>query len=338
MMVAINMDVQYTANTTIDNLNSVIWERVHVDYKKKFPEEEYLEEIINIDINELFTPQIITTISASGKIEGVRFSEHTFVDMIRADKYIFVVRSNFGGDYLEGDPKAQAIWNKKIKMIEKNNLKTKQAIENGRKVRKRAGEGANLNSQIGFYIRRHPDDEKNVFVSLFKNGVFNITGLKDHTLSDGYIFIYNIIRKLAPLLQTKPYVSRLFPTYYKYIFQINYPLCVPLVRLYKQLSVEKEDTDNGVDIYNVEYDQEKDPAKLTLIISKIDGVDVEYPVTNTKKEKHVHISCFQNRKVNIGGYVPENLARAVYQWLKFVYYKVLVTDVEHQFKDKYKII
>lgn len=326
-----------------DIYNNDTWKRVSFKYNNdlKFPEEEYLSDIINIIEEELFKKLELSVISVTGKISRVSFSEIVLTDTLIADENVFLIKSDYGGCYYpDAKNYAKNIWDNIMLKVSKKQCDIKDKISNGKKARKLRGDGSSLSSQIGFYVKTSVMDtesvqSKHIYVSVFTNGIVNILGTR--SIEDAYKCIQLICNKLQVVLQTNPQIERLFPTMYKYKVMVSYPLKIPLTKLYNQLKLEKESCTTEtpyVDIKTIDYDQEKDPAKLTISV-KVVGIDIPYPPTRTKKELNISIKCFQNNKINIDGYTPEDAANFIYIWLRMIYYKILVTDVKAKYSDRY---
>ncbi len=342
------MDIYGNDSRVKDIYNNNTWKRIKFKYGDdiKFPEEEHITEIINISEEELFNNLELSVLSVSGMVENVSFSEVVLTDTLSADEDVFLIKSDYGGCYYpDAEGYAKDIWDNKIMAkVNKKQLDIQEKIKRGTKARKLRGDGSSLSSQIGFYVKTSvmgvvdTHQSKHIYISVFTNGVINIMGTK--SIETAYRCVQLICNKLQVVLQTNPYIDRLFPTMYKYKLYVNYPLCIPLTKLYDQLKLEKTIIDKNPDITpsviikTIDYDQEKDPAKLTIAL-QVRGLDIPYPPTKTKKELNVSVKCFQGNKINIDGYAPEDAANFIYIWLRMVYYKILVTDVKTKYSDKY---
>lgn len=344
------MNICYNRDSSLitDNINGDQWKKVdiEIDPTLKFPEEERLEDIINIESRNLFSKLELTFVSISGNLTGVEFNVKPFTDTLYPDEDIFVIKSEFGG-WFYPNVDGLRIWKDKIEAkIKKKQDKNKKCIEQGTKPRKLRGDGSSLSSQIAFFIRTNSIDtttinhSKNIYISVFINGRITVLGTKDITLQDAYKYTQKVCNKLKPLMQTDIKISSLYTTAHKYKFWINYPLKTPLICIQRQLQLEKEyvlehpEQLPHIHVHSIDYDQEKDPAKLTVTVRTV-GIEINYPPTKVKKELNVSITCYQNNKVNISGYSPEKSTTFIYNWLRDVYYKVLVTDVMEKYKDKY---
>lgn len=335
-----------------DSINDKTYVKLEFEYDSdtelKFPIHKNINKIINISKDELFTKPILSVISVSGFISKIDFSESNITDSILIDDKVFLIKSDYGGDYDKNYQYAKNIWENKIQTkINKKQDFIKQCLINGKKSRKLRGDGSSLSSQIGFYLhtntKEFPNNSKHIFISAFTNGRINILGTIDPTLEEAYYYAQIIASKFQIVLQTKPYVSKLFATMHKYKFEVNYPMKILFKKLYPYLITLKELTKNKeIDIHpivlirSVDYNQDKDPAKITISV-KIVNIQDDFPSDGiiSKKERNISIKCFEGNKVNIDGYTPYNYMKLVYNWLLDIYYKVLVKDIELEFSSKY---
>lgn len=338
-----------------DTVNDKTYVKLDFDYdsetEQKFPIHQNINKIVNISKDELFTKPILSVVSVSGFIAKVDFNENVITDSILIDDDVFLIKSDYGGDYDKDYIYAKNIWDNKIQIkINKKQEHIKYCLEVGKKSRKLRGDGSSLSSQIGFYLhtnnKKYPNNSKHIFISAFTNGRINILGTIDPTLEEAYYYAQIVASKFQIVLQTKPYVSKLFATMHKYKFEVNYPLKILFKKLYPYLVELKEITKNiEIDskpivlIRTIDYNQDKDPAKITISV-KVLNVQDDFPSEGilSKKDRNISIKCFEGNKVNIDGYAPYHYMKLIYNWLRDIYYQVLVKDIELEYSNKYEFI
>jgi hypothetical protein len=122
----------------------------------------------------LYKPQP-STLTAQGLMSNISFDEKDIIDILSEPTgQIMLIGCNFGEKY-NVDYKAPEIVKKSGR-----GRKPKPKVE---KKRRSQGNGKYFSSQVTFVIK-HPDSAVNYKIKLFRNGVFQVPGVKDPSMSD----------------------------------------------------------------------------------------------------------------------------------------------------------
>jgi len=143
--------------------------------------EEYVNRIRflkkRIEDNEpLFTDLQPSTLTAQGLMSNISFDEKTCIEMLSPPPdHILMIGCNYGEifhpDYIKPETKKTSGRGRKPKPKKKNK-------------RKIQGNGRYFSSQITFLIE-HPDNTENKYkIKLFRNGVFQVPGIRNPNMHD----------------------------------------------------------------------------------------------------------------------------------------------------------
>ncbi len=135
---------------------------------------EYLKSTL-IDKPPLFTPLQPSTLTAHGRMTNINFDEKEIIDMLEVPTdNILMVGCNYGELYNEKYVKPVAA------KPSGRGRKPKEKIKSRRKTQ---GTGKYFSSQITFLIE-HPESKVHYKIKLFRNGVFQVPGIRDPTMKD----------------------------------------------------------------------------------------------------------------------------------------------------------
>jgi hypothetical protein len=144
----------------------------------------YLLNSVAAPVSKITKPQS-STLTAEGRFAGIRFNEVTlFPQLTKPTGYIQMIGCNFG-EMFNDDYKPPVI-NKKSSRGRKPKPKVKNK-------RKQHGNGKYFESQITFIIK-HPETHLIYKIKLFRNGTFQVPGIKRADMQD-LLAPINILRE-----------------------------------------------------------------------------------------------------------------------------------------------
>ena len=123
----------------------------------------------------LFTELVPSTLTAQGLMSNVQFDEKEAIDMLSPPKgQIMLIGCNYG-----------ELYNAKYKPPEtvRKSGRGRKPKPKPKNKRKTQGTGKYFSSQITFLIK-HPTSDVSYKIKLFRNGVFQVPGVKDPSMSD----------------------------------------------------------------------------------------------------------------------------------------------------------
>jgi hypothetical protein len=140
--------------------------------------------------NVLFTPLVASTLTAQGRMSGVEFDEKELITRLTVPTgHIRMAGCNFGEilnpNCIQPEEKKQSIRGRKPKP--KNKIK-----------RKTQGNGKYFSSQITFPIQAEVEYK----IKMFRNGVFQVPGVRNPLMTD----------LISPIKELKDYLQQNFPT------------------------------------------------------------------------------------------------------------------------------
>jgi hypothetical protein len=190
--------------------------------------------------NKIFTELIPSTLTAKGSFNGVVFNEEEIIDMLTTPVggHIIQIGCNYG---VIKNPSPCYTPPVVKKRVSKRGRKPKAKPKTKRKLQ---GSGKFFSSQITFEIY-NPDTDKVIKIKLFRNGGFQVPGIKKPDMTD----LIKPIRVLRDYLR-KEFVDDTIKVQYfisvmrNYICKINKPtLLFKIIELEKLLKAQKTSTD-----------------------------------------------------------------------------------------------
>lgn len=124
----------------------------------------------------LFSPLQPSTLTAQGYMSNVSFDEKNIIDMLSPPtEHILMIGCNYGEKF---NPKYKP---PEVRKTSGRGRKPKPKVKSRRKVQ---GNGKYFSSQITFLIE-HPDKPANQYkIKLFRNGVFQVPGIRNPDMKD----------------------------------------------------------------------------------------------------------------------------------------------------------
>lgn len=331
---------------THDPLNFKIYDGIKIysgttEYtRKRFIDNiEYYKKKKNGD--KIFTELRPSTLTAKGKIINVLFNEEDIIDMLTVPDggYILQIGCNYGvlinkkPDYVMPEPK---------KRTSNRGRKPKTKPKNRRKVQ---GSGKFFSSQITFVIY-NSDNGKIYKIKLFRNGGFQVPGVKKPSMTDllrPMKILQKYLRKefVDDTIQVKYCISVMR----NYICRIIDPnILVRLNELETLLKNQKQSTNmnpmyikmDGIGAkYNIceigvdmikEYIGKKDNmigiAEIQNNCERYFGLILKfYRPVPWRMDKRTTIKILRSGKINIDGSNSIEEAYELYHWLEYIFIK-----------------
>ncbi len=278
----------------------------------------------------LFTKLVCSVRSIEGKFLNL-FLEEDFVCFYRPEGNILCCESNFGRNVADGyEPKRQ---------IRKNN---KPANNKRRFVRKKQGDGTQMNSMIQFHVRSRLDKTKIYKIKCFRQQTFGVPGV----LEDDYSDVMPALEDLRDYhrknnLNDSIEIYDIFPTLVNYKCRIsNENLIIQLDNIVKELELFKKDSTEQKIIFQILNDSSKlttnmiKTIKRYIPINRFDIAEIKYeqervssgitiklcrPSIRIRKPKNLKakttIKIFQSGKINLDAVKSISEAEDLYTWL-----------------------
>jgi hypothetical protein len=289
--------------------------RIRIDYNKKI---KYLKSTLN---NKLILSNLKTsTLTVKGKMSNILFDEKILIKQLSIPTgYINKIKSKYG-----------TLINPEYKEQEPPKPSTR-----GRKPDKKK-EKKFFNTQITFYIAKEP---KNIYIiKLFRNGVFQVSGIKFKTMSD-LIPIANIlkeylilnIKKDIQIIEFKA-VMRNYKCHIK-----NSNSLISLKKMENLLKQEKQNANYNYIIDALIQDNIKSEtynllkeyisgynlmniAEITYISGKSLNIKL-YRHKPDHLEKKITIKIYIKGKINFDGFNSQIEVEEAYYWLNYIFKK-----------------
>jgi hypothetical protein len=305
---------------------------------------------------KIFTELRPSTLTAKGKMSSILFEEENIIDMLSIPDtgYILLIGCNYGvihnknPDYIEPEPK---------KRISNRGRKPKKKPKNKRKIQ---GSGKYFSSQITFNIYS-TETEKIYKIKLFRNGGFQIPGVKrpdmtdlikpikilqnylreefmDDTISAKYFisvmrnYICRIINhdilvrlnELETLLKDKKDENTVNPMYLMLDgIGLKFNMCEIAIDCIKECVGEK---DNAIGIAEIQNNCER---YFGLILKF-------YRPVPWRMDKRTTIKILRSGKINIDGSNSIEEAYELYHWLEYMFiqhYDEILFDISSNASD-----
>jgi hypothetical protein len=299
---------------------------------------EYLKSLVPED-EPLFTPLVPSTLTAQGLMSNVQFNESEIFSMLSPPKgYIMLIGCNFGELY---NPEYQ------IPQVIRKSGRGRKPKPKVKAKRKTQGSGKYFSSQITFIIR-HPETSLDYKIKLFRNGVFQVPGVKDPSMCD----------LVAPISILRDYLA------YNFDEDVQVMNFMAVMRNYKaklideSLHVDLEDLERYINSikkasmlrnYYRYLLSSLIPSlrnKAMRYIGKTNAMNIAEIAYNTDrcfclilkyyrpmpgdKNKKTTVKLLKRGKINFDGGNSRYEVEELYYWLRYIYYlrkKEMLVDV-----------
>lgn len=291
----------------------------------------------------LFTPLQPSTLTAQGQMTNIQFEEKDIIDMLSDPTgQIMMIGCNYG-------EKRNPLYVPKV-VVKKSN-RGRKALNKKKTKRKTQGTGNYFSSQITFVIQ-HPRTKINYKIKLFRNGVFQVPGVCDPSMSD----------LVEPVIILKDYLA------YNFDEDVQITNFTAVMRNYKSkllndnYHVDLEQLERIISSYKLgsEYINylirdipQNQQNSLKKFIGKTNPLNVAEITYNTDrcfclilkfyrpmindKDKKTTVKLLKKGKINFDGGNSEEEINELYHWLKYIYSanadRILI-DI-HQIKNTY---
>jgi hypothetical protein len=350
------MSSQATYENKYDESNFVIDQGVKIFTGTTQQSKYMLEKNIKfyketIHQKRLFTGLVPSTLTAKGRFSNISFNEEDIIEFMTTPTggYILQICCNYGvlvnpnPDYTQPPVKTR---------LSNRGRKPKTKPKSKRKLQ---GTGRYFSSQITFEIY-NPDNNKIYKIKLFRNGGFQVPGVKKPDMTD----LLKPIHVLQEYLRNEFMDDEIQVQYFisvmrNYICRlINTDLLIRLNNLETLLKTQKENFSNNHEIFNFiddpifpcidairgdikEYIGYKhNPVGLAEIQNNCEryfGLIIKfYRPVPWKPEKRTTIKILRSGKINFDGGNSEEELRELYHWLEFMftrYYDEIIFDPEN---------
>jgi hypothetical protein len=286
---------------------------------------------LTADLPPLFTELKPSTLTAQGRMTNIYFNESEIIDTLSVPTGdILKIGCNYGEkynpDHVNFD-KRTALRGRKPKPKEKSRRKVQ-------------GSGLYFSSQISFVIR-HPDNHTHRYIiKLFRNGVFQVPGLREPSMHDlikpieilRQYLEYNFAESVSVVDFTavmRNYKSSLCNAFYR----------VHLERLEEIILKEK----CNIKLYNVFFDymlrdyKPKAKARIKSMLTNYNPMSIAEMTYNTDRcfsliikfyrpsaldpTKKATVKLLKKGKINFDGGNSQQEVDELYYWLQYIYHK-----------------
>lgn len=254
--------------------------------------------------NEAFTAAINTTNTVEAQISNVYFMEEDLTAKMETNKYMVIVRSNYGSKKWPGYV---------IPEVERKSNRGRKRKEKKVKARKCQGDGREFNSQVSPWVRARDTDTKVYKFKLFRTGKIQLPGVQQHLIDD-VITCARRVEKAANLyLHGGQPISRL--TYITHVMK-NYKFrvkCSPaeildLAALRDIVAAPPEGCPPRPDIHMIKYSRQD--SKMSVLLST--------PMLH-KPDKNVRINAFLRGRINILGGYNSDMTRGICEFFTHIF-------------------
>jgi hypothetical protein len=336
------MSSQTIYENKYDEANFVIRDNIKIFTGTTVQSKEHLEKSIKFYKNSLpeseriFTEIVPSTLTAKGKFSNISFNEEEIIEFMTPPNggYILQICCNYGvlvnpnPNYKQPPIKAR---------VSNRGRKPKTKPKSKRKLQ---GTGKYFSSQITFEIY-NPDNDKIYKIKLFRNGGFQVPGVKKPDMTDllkpihvlqNYLrneFMDENIQVQYFISVMRNYICRLF----------NPDLLIRLNDLETFFKTQKENFNDNQEIFDFidagtfmckddikEYiGSKQNPVGLAEIQNNCEryfGLIIKfYRPVPWKLEKRTTIKILRSGKINFDGGNSEEELRELYHWLELVFSK-----------------
>jgi hypothetical protein len=289
----------------------------------------YFKEL-NKNNESIFSDPEPSTITTQGLMEPISFNEQEIFDMLEEPTgQIMIIGCNYGEKFNVNYVPPEVV------VKSGRGRKAKPKIKNKRKVN---GNGRYLNSQITFVIQ-HPKTKINYKIKLFRNGVFQVPGVKEPSMID----LLEPVEILRQYLE-KNFLEKVRVLHFNAVMRnykvklLNTDMRVDLVYLeyiinfYKNYKIFKPFIDR--ELKGLRPVQAERAIKFVgksniLNIAEINYNTDKYFCLNLKfyrtmpndKDNKTTVKLLKKGKINFDGGNSELEMLELYYWLTFIYTK-----------------
>jgi hypothetical protein len=310
-------------------------------YARKIEDLKTLKNTVSKE--HIFSKLQPSTLTAQGCLTNVSFEEKNIIDMLsalKAEDHILMIGCNYG-----------EIFNPRYKKpeVKKNSGRGRKPKPKIKTKRKMQGNGKYFSSQITFLIE-HPDSLGQYKIKLFRNGVFQVPGIRNPDMKD----LVKPIKILRAYLQynfgedvqvdnftavMRNYKSRLINQHYH----------VHLERLEELISSEKK-AENYEKYIKYLYSglSTQYQEQIRTMLGRFNPLNIAEMTYNTDrcfcliikfyrpssadKSKKTTVKLLKKGKINFDGGNSQQEVEELYFWLEYIYNKYkseILFDIRH---------
>lgn len=318
-----------------------------------FIREQYIKSIAHLkslvpDNKKIFTNPEPSTLTAQGMMSNVSFDESEIIDMLSEPTgFIMLIGCNYGEKFNNAYARPTNI---------KKSGRGRKPKPKEQPKRRSQGNGKYFSSQITFVIR-HPDTSIDYKIKLFRNGVFQVPGVKNPTMTD-LIKPIEILRDyLSYNFAENVQILNFMAVMRNYTARINNEaLFVDLIAL--EAIIEKLKSFRYFEMfikYTCKCLKSTKIDKIMKFTGKTNPLNIAEITYNTDKcfclnlkfyrpiptdiDKKTTVKLLKKGKINIDGGNSEYEMLELYYWLEYIYhtYKdTILVDVS-KIKNEYHL-
>jgi hypothetical protein len=307
-----------------------IYKGTTVETRKQYESNiTYLKSLVPYE-DRLFTALQPSTLTAQGCMSNISFDESEIIHMLSEPTgSILMIGCNYG-EKLNKEYK--------IPKVVKRSGRGRKPKPKPKSKRRSQGSGKYFSSQITF-LNRHPETDVEYKIKLFRNGVFQVPGVKDPSMSD-LIAPINILRDyleynfrenvqvLNFMAVMRNYKARLQDvkwhvdlekleecinrekSYMSFMPYINYTLAT-LPESRKQKCMKFIGKTNPMNIAEISYNTDRCFCLILKFYRPMPG----------DKDKKTTVKLLKKGKINFDGGNSELEVKELYYWLEYIYHK-----------------
>jgi hypothetical protein len=289
---------------------------------------KYLDALVPPE-EQMFTPLKPSTLTAQGLMTNINFIESEIIDMLLPPTGpIMLIGCNYG-EYINP--------NYKPKVVVKTSGRGRKPKPKAPSKRKTQGTGKYFSSQITFFIQ-HPSSSTLYKIKLFRNGVFQVPGIKEPSMED----------LIEPIVILRDYLAKNFA---EDVQIVNF---MGVMRNYKarlidlKLRVDLESLETYINSlkshhnmapfihYSLKGLPDASKKRALKYIGKYNIMSIAEVVYNTDRcfslivkfyrpipgdtTKKTTVKLLKKGKINFDGANSEAEVLELYYWLRYIYY------------------
>ncbi len=306
---------------------------------------KHVNNIVLLEQEECpFTPLTPSTLTAQGKMTNIAFNEEEIIGVLpKPAGQILLIGCNHG-EIMHPDYKP------KVEVKTSSRGRKPKPKDTKRRVQ---GNGKYFSSQITFLIR-HPDTQQTYPIKLFRNGCFQVPGVKDPSMRD----------LVKPILILKEYLEYAFNEKIEVVSFVsvmrNYKCCIKEAKYHVDLDAldriigqEKKAPEFQTYLKKINPWPDVLKARFASFTTKNNPMDIAERTYNTDKcfylsikfrrpinfepKKKSTVKLLKKGKINFDGGNSEYEVMELYYWLAYIYNKykneilVDVSQIENKF-------
>lgn len=298
----------------------------HAHYVERI---KYLKALTH-DQPLLFTPLQPSTLTAHGRMTNVNFDEKSTIDMLsKPTGAILMAGCNYGEMFNDRYVRPTA----KISSGRGRKPKEKMRVK-----RKTQGNGRYFSSQITFLIE-HPTTKVLYKIKLFRNGVFQVPGIRDPTMKDLVKPIQILRDYLAENFAENIQVSDFSAVMRNYKSSLINPLYhINLEKLEEIMWIEKVDVKYELFMNSMlRMYSDKHKEQIKELLGNYNPMGIAEITYNTDrcfcliikfyrpsiydKDKKTTVKLLKKGKINFDGGNSQQEIEELYYWLHYIYCK-----------------